>query len=153
MALLIIIKAVKLVIEKRKIAILLVFDFCLKHLIATLTERTQTIKCTDKTPMRYRPVAMGFRQGSVLIQLLIRSLYKWTLFQLFWNMDNTQIYRHAYPSELDKAIDFVKKDSQVEADWVLRNGLELNEWKTKAIIVGSMQYTDCINLATTNKTK
>ena len=37
--------------------------------------------------------------------------------------------------------------------WALRNGLELNTRKTKAMIVGSMQYIACINLQTICKMK
>ena len=96
--------------------------------------------------MGYRPIAAGVPQGSVLGPLLF-GLFIRDLSTVLKHCectqyaDDTQIYLHAYSSDLDKAITLIKQDAQAVAAWALRNGLELNARKTKAMIVGSMQYT------------
>ena len=67
--------------------------------------------------------------------------------------DDTQIYLHAFPSELDDAISLIESDAQSVADWATRNGLGLNERKTKAKIMGSLQYTAGITPESTRKIK
>ena len=63
------------------------------------------------------------------------------------------IYLHAFPSELDDAISLIESDAQSVADWAARNGLELSECKTKAMIMGSLQCTAGINPESTRKIK
>ena len=59
--------------------------------------------------------------------------------------NDTLIYLHAFPSELDDAISLIERDAQSAADGAARNGLELNEEKPKSMIMGSLQYTSVLD--------
>ena len=108
--------------------------------------------------MGYKLVAAGVPQGSVLGSILfglfisdlpkVLKYYERTKYA-----DDTEIYLHAFSDKLDDAISLIEQDVQTVADWAVRNGLQLNERKTKAIILGSMQYIAPINLETTRRIK
>ena len=113
----------------------------LKWFFNYLQGRAQTVKSTNGTPMGYRPIAAGVPQGSVLVPLLF-GLFILDLPTVLKHCectqyaDNTHIYLHSCPSDLNKAITLIEEDAQAAAVWVLRNILELNARKTKAMIVG-----------------
>ena len=106
--------------------------------------------------MGYKPVAAGVLQGSVLGSILfgffISNLPKVLKYCEYTKYaDDTEIYLHAFPDELDDAISLIEQDAQAVVDWAVRNGLKLNERMTKAMILGRMQYIASINLETTRR--
>ena len=94
--------------------------------------------------MGSKPVAAGVPQGSVLGPLLF-GLFISDLPKVLRYADGTQIYLHAFSSELDDVISLIESDAQ--------SVVELNERKTKAMIMGSLQYTAGINPESTRKIK
>ena len=94
--------------------------------------------------MGSKPVAAGVPQGSVLGPLLF-GLFISDLPKVLRYADGTQIYLHAFSSELDDVISLIESDAQ--------SVVELNERKTKAMIMGNLQYTTGINPESTRKIK
>ena len=94
----------------------------LKWFFNFLQGKAQTVKCTDGTLIGYKTVAAGAPQGSVLSPLMFGSFIrdlpnvlkhcKCTQYA-----DDTQIYLHAYPGELDDAITLIEEDAKEVADW------------------------------------
>ena len=65
--------------------------------------------------------------------------------------DDTQIYLHTVPTELDNALALLERNTQAVSDWAATNGLELNAMKMHVIILGSSPYVSAINLTNLRK--
>ena len=55
--------------------------------------------------------------------------------------DDTQIYLHCEPKDIENAINLLNEDVEAVAAWADLNGLKLNEMKTKVMIIGNRVNT------------
>ena len=95
-------------------------------------------------------------QGSILGPLFFRLFIRNLLNDLRHSScriyaDDTQIYHHFYASDINDAIAKVEMDAQAVADWACANGLELNESKTKIMLMGSLPYVVSIDMSSLPK--
>lgn len=128
-------------------------DSALTLMFSYLSGRSQAVIDENGNCSEWLPTTRGVPQGSVLGPLLF-SLYirdlgdnlRYTNRMIF--ADDTQIYLHCYPSELNHALARIMHDVQVVADFAKLNGLTLNISKSKALVLGSKAFLREINLAT-----
>ena len=96
-------------------------------------------------------VASGVPQGSILGPLLfglfIRDLPKVLKhFSCRIYADDTPIYHLFRAADIHAAIVRVQPDAQAVADWATAIGLELNEKKTKVMLMGSVPHKAPIDM-------
>ena len=96
-------------------------------------------------------MASGDPQGSILGPLLfdifisdLSRVLRHSLCRKY--ADDTQIYLHIALTQINELIVRVQADAQAVAVWPQANGLELNEKKTKVMIMGSMPYFASIDV-------
>ena len=105
--------------------------------------RKQTVRDENVCHSGYRPVAsvvpQGSIQGPLLFGLFIRNLpdvLRQSSCRIY--ADHTQIYHNFYASDINAVIARVQMDAQAIADWAYANGLQLNESKTKIMLMSSL---------------
>ena len=96
-------------------------------------------------------MASGDPQGSILGPLLfdifisdLSRVLRHSLCRKY--ADDTQIYLHIALTQINELIVRVQADAQAVAVWPQANGLELNEKKTKFMIIGSIPYFASIDV-------
>ncbi|KAK0169327.1 hypothetical protein PV328_012197 [Microctonus aethiopoides] len=165
-------------VDKRKVTILVLFDFSkafdmvphgklliklakigfstssLKLICSYLTNRQQcVIDVTHSTSSHWSKIINGVPQGSVLGPLLF-SLYISDISKVLKYSkyiifaDDVQIYRDCVPSEIDHAIDKLRNDINAISQYAIDNDLKLNLDKTKILIMGSASYINNIEADT-----
>lgn len=166
---------IRAAIDERKITILVLFDFskafdlvphnrlliklrsigfsdsALSLVYSYLTGRIQSVIDEEGIQSSWRSTTRGVPQGSVLgpilFSLFIRDIgdnLRYSKRMLF--ADDTQIYLHCYPSQLNDALAKITCDARAIAEFADSNGLSLNITKSKALILGSQAYVRTIDL-------
>ena len=116
------------------------------------TDRLQAVIDEGGSIAEWLRASTGVPQGSVLGPLLfaiyINDLPAVLSFvRLMIYADDTQVYAHFFPADINQAIARASVDAQAVADWARVNGLLLNPLKTKVMILGSELYTTRLDLA------
>lgn len=121
-----------------------------------LANRIQAVVDEGGTVSQWLQAATGVPQESILVPLLfaifINDLPRVLSFanHLIY-ADDTQIYVHCLPRDIIDCIRRAQSDAQAVALWALQNGLKLNLFKTKIIILGSELYIAQLNISSLPK--
>ncbi|XP_058805912.1 uncharacterized protein LOC131672589 [Phymastichus coffea] len=160
--------------EKRQVSILILFDFskafdrishsrlirklrnlnvsdkALRWFFNYLADRIQAVVDGGGTVSEWLRAATGVPQGSVLGPLLfavyINDLPSVLIFANYMiYADDTQVYLHCSPHEIERGLAQIQQDAQAVADWAAENDLNLNLAKTKAMILGSELFISSLD--------
>ena len=164
----------------RKLTMLALFDFskafdCIPHKVLLLKlqkmdisglplarffnylqGRQQAVRINRAYHSGYRLIESSVLQGSVLGPLLY-ELYSNDLPTVPVHCkcrryaDDTQVYLHTIPAEVDNTLELVEPDAQTVLDRAVVKGLELNAKKTHVIILSSSPNVSAIDLANLRK--
>lgn len=167
---------VRLSADKRKVTILVLFDFskafdivhhsillnklseigfsesALKFMYAYLTNRSQcVVDSVSNQRSKSVKINMGVPQRSVIGPLLFTLFVNDISSRLTHSKhiifaDDLQIYKDCLPSQLNDAITEIEHDITSIADYAKSNRLKLNLDKTKILILGSSVYINAIDI-------
>ncbi|KAL7286989.1 hypothetical protein TKK_0018787 [Trichogramma kaykai] len=167
-------EAVRVAVDKRKVTILVSFDFskafdtidhgvlisklrrigcdaaAVEWFAGYLSDRMIAVRGDDGTLSEPLLISSDVPQGSVLGPLL---------FAIFINdlrealvsskhiiyADDTAIFQHHFPSKIRELIANINSDANAVSSWAIENKLNLNSAKTKAMILGSLAYVSAID--------
>ena len=128
-------------------------DHVLRWIFNYLADRLQAVVYEDASISDWLRASSGVPEGSALEPLLF-SIYinelpaALTFARVMIYADDTQVYTHFIPTNIELAIARASIDAQAVANWVRGNGLLLNPLKMKVMILGSKLYTTRLDLDT-----
>ncbi|XP_074096374.1 uncharacterized protein LOC141525708 [Cotesia typhae] len=104
-----------------------------------LTNRSQSVVNEQEIPVGFLETLSGVPQGSVLgpilFLLVMNSVTKRIMYSRYGlYADDTYIYIHFYPYQLQDAVRLMNIDALAVVEWARENGLEVNLLKTKAML-------------------
>ncbi|KAL7293045.1 hypothetical protein TKK_0013489 [Trichogramma kaykai] len=151
-ALLDVTEAVRVSVDKRKVTILVSFDFSkasdtIDH--GVLISKLRRIGC-DAAAVEWfasylsdSMIAVRGDDGTLSEPLPISSALVSSKHIIY--ADDTAIFQHHFPSKIRELIANINSDANAVSSWAIENKLNLNSAKTKAMILGSLAYVSAID--------
>ena len=128
----------------------------LKLIHSYLSERKQYVQVDDKsssTQLNIFGVPQGSILGPVLFNLYIVDLIDNIDCNSLQYADDSTLYQHCKPNNLNTCTEKIENDLQTVSDWALTNSLVFNNDKTKYMVFSSQQLSKRHSLTKEDKCK